>query len=114
MDYNEARALWREGERRLAAADPEQRPALERATAEIVAELHRRLGGAFTTQELASLYAEHGTDWCFEIATRVAPAEPAAWDMTTVAGAAFGRYVREAGDYRADGTVARPPGMEPE
>jgi hypothetical protein len=114
MDYQEARTLWREGERRLSAADPEQRPVLERVVGEIVAELHRRLGGSFTTQELAALYAEKGTDWCFEIATRVAPGAPAAWDMTTVAGAAFGRYVRGASDYRADRAVARPPGMEPD
>ena len=64
-------------------------------------------------QELAALYADQGTDWCFDIATRVAPGEPAAWDMTTVANAAFGRYAREASDYRADRVVARPPGMDP-
>ncbi len=27
------------------------------------------------------------------------PETPEAWDMTTVAGAAFARYVRESGDY---------------
>ncbi len=42
---------------------------------------------------------EQGTDWCFDIATRVAPNTPAAWDLTTVAGAAFARYAREASDY---------------
>ena len=62
-------------------------------------ELRRRLGGPFTTDELAALYGEQGTDWCFEIATRVAPNTPEAWDLTTVAGAAFARYVREASDY---------------
>ena len=113
MDYQEVSSLWREGERRLAAAEPEPRPAMERVTDAIVSELRRRLGGPFTRQELASLYAHQGTDWCFDIATRIAPGEPAAWDMTTVASAAFGRYVREASDYRADRLVARPPGMEP-
>lgn len=106
-------SLWSEGQRRLATADPDERPVLERVTEAIMAELRRRLGGPFTKRELASLYAEQGTDWCFEIATRVAPSTPAAWDMTTVAGAAFGRYAREASDYRR-AEVARPPGMEPE
>ena len=57
-------------------------------------ELRRRLGGPFSVQELARLYIEQGTDWCFEIAMREAPNNPAAWDLTTVAGAAFARYAR--------------------
>jgi hypothetical protein len=59
----------------------------------------RRLGGPFMVGELAQLYLDQGTDWCFDIAVRVAPDTPAAWDMTTVAGAAFARYAREAIDY---------------
>jgi len=86
--------------RRLAAADPSEKPALERVTGELVLELRRRLGGPFTTDELASLYAHEGTDWCFDVATRAAPDNPAAWDMPTVCGAAFARYAREATDYR--------------
>jgi hypothetical protein len=99
MRYEEVRGLWREGERRLARAEPQDRPSLERVVGELVTELRRRLGGPFTTDELAELYSK-GTDWCFDIATRVAPENPAAWDMTTVAGAAFARYAREASDYR--------------
>jgi hypothetical protein len=91
--------LWREGERRLRAADPAERPVLERVRDEIVLELRRRLGGPFTTDELVALYLEQGTDWCFQTAVRVAPNDPAAWDLTTVAGAAFARYLREASDY---------------
>jgi hypothetical protein len=98
--YNDLIGLWRDGERRLAGAEPQDRPALERAVDEIVVELRRRLGGPFSTAELASLYSTQGTDWCFEIATRAAPGNPAAWDVTTVAGAAFARYAREASDYR--------------
>ena len=90
--------LWEEGQRRLARAEPAERVALERVTDEIVLELRRRLGGPFSVQELAQLYAA-GTDWCFEIAVRIAPLAPAAWDLTTVAGAAFARYAREAIDY---------------
>lgn len=96
-------ALWREGERRLAQSDPAHRAALERAADAIVVELRRRLGGPFTTGELAALYLQQGTDWCFEIATRAVPGDPAAWDMTTVAGAAFARYVRGASDFRGQG-----------
>jgi len=101
MRFEEVIGFWRDGERRLARADAQDRLALERVVAEIVLELRRRLGGPFTTAELAALYAEQGTDWCFAIATRVAPGNPAAWDMTTVAGAAFATYAREASDYRA-------------
>jgi hypothetical protein len=99
MRFDEVVGLWREGQRRLAQADPVDKPALERVTDAIVLELHRRLGGQFTTQELADLYVQDGIDWCFDVATRAAPGSPAAWDLTTVAGAAFARYVHEASDY---------------
>ena len=51
--------------------------------------------------------ATQGTDWCFDIAMRVAPGNPEAWDLTTVAGAAFARYVREASDYAGGARVVR-------
>jgi len=113
MRFEEAIVLWRDGERRLATSGPEVRPAMERAAEGIVEELRRRLGGTFTTQELASLYGEQGVDWCLHVAARAAPDTPAAWDLATVAGAAFARYAREASDYRTE-RGARPPGMEPE
>jgi hypothetical protein len=105
MRFEQAIELWRDGERRLAEADPADRVALERVSDEVVDELRRRLGGPFTTDELARLYATEGTDWCFDIATRVAPGNPGAWDMPTVAGTAFARYAREASDFR----VREPP-----
>jgi hypothetical protein len=89
---------WREGERRMAGAPPEQRPALEAAVEEIEAELRRRLGGTFTTDELTDLY-QRGTDWCTELAARVAPEAPWAWDARTVADTAFLRYLRDARDF---------------
>jgi hypothetical protein len=98
--FDQLFGLWQEGERRLAGAEPRERPTLERVTDELVAELRRRLGGPFTTEELASLYLDEGTDWCFAIATRVAPGNPTAWEVPVVAGAAFARYAREASDYR--------------
>ena len=51
---------------------PHERPALERVTARIHAELRRRLGGAFTVDELAELY-DRGTGWCLDLAYAVAP-----------------------------------------
>ena len=91
--------LWEEGQRRLIEADPADRKAIDEVVVELVIELRRRVGGAFTTDELAAYYLDQGTDWAFEIAMRVAPSTPAAWDMTTVAGAAFARYVRFATDF---------------
>ena len=97
--YEELIGLWQEGQRRLRETEPRDRDASERVVEELLIALRRRLGGPFTVTELAALYLQHGTDWCFEIAVRVAPNNPAAWDMTTVAGAAFARYAREAIDY---------------
>ena len=99
VNFDDLIGLWREGQRRLADADPRDRPALERVTDEIVSELRRRVGSSFTTEELARFYVNEGTDWCFDIAVRAAPANPEAWDMTTVVGAAFARYVRGASDF---------------
>ena len=99
-------ALWDEGRRRLAQSEPGERVALERVVDDVVDELRRRLGGPFTMRELTDLYLRDGTDWCFQIAIRVAPGTPAAWDMTTVAGAAFARYVREAIDFRSTASDA--------
>jgi hypothetical protein len=106
ITFEEVIGLWREGERRLALAEPQDWTALARVTDALVVELRRRLGGTFTAQELVDLYADQGTDWCFDIATRVAPDNPAAWDMTTVANAAFARYLREASDYAGGRRIA--------
>jgi hypothetical protein len=99
LSFADLIGLWQEGERRLREVEPADRATLERVVEGIIAELRHRLGGPFEVQELADLYVDQGTDWCFAIATREAPTNPAAWDLTTVAGAAFARYAREAGDY---------------
>jgi len=98
-DFDVLIGLWEEGQRRVADAEPAQRRVLERVVSEIVLELRRRLGGKFTTGELAAYYLREGTDWCFRIAYTSAPSTPEAWDLGTVAGAAFARYVRQAADY---------------
>jgi hypothetical protein len=84
--FEELIGLWEEGQRRLRDADPADRPIMERVVAVLV-------------DELAHVYVEQGTDWCFDIAVREAPNTPAAWDLPTVAGAAFARYVRTAMDF---------------
>jgi hypothetical protein len=89
---------WREGARRLRDAPPAERPTLERVVDAVGADLRRRLGGPFTSAELAALY-EQGTSWCTDVAYRVAPDAPYAWDPRLVADAAFGRYLRSASDY---------------
>jgi hypothetical protein len=99
ITFEDLIGLWQDGQRRLAEAEPSDRTAMERVIDALVTELRRRLGGPFTVRELARLYVEQGTDWCFDIATRVAPSTPAAWDLMTVAGVAFARYARQAGDY---------------
>ena len=82
----------------MAGAPPEPRPALEAVVGAIEAELRRRLGGTFSSDELAELY-DRGTDWCTDLAADIAPRAPWAWDARTVADAAFLRYLRDARDY---------------
>ena len=98
MSFENAYDEWDQGARRLAAAPPELRPALERVVERIVIELRRRLGSRFTTTELAELY-DRGTDWTLDLAVQVAPEDPSAWDQSIVADAAFARYVRSAADF---------------
>ncbi|HWM11731.1 MAG TPA: hypothetical protein VNO82_20405 [Solirubrobacteraceae bacterium] len=98
MPFETALPQWQEGLRRLADASPEDRRMLERVTRAIEAELRRRLGGAFTTDELADFY-DQGTGWATDLAVSVAPEDPYAWDTRTVADAAFARYLRGASDY---------------
>jgi DNA-binding transcriptional regulator YdaS (Cro superfamily) len=98
MSFETALEQWQDGERRLADAPPDHQPALERATRRVEAELRRRLGGAFTAEELADLYDE-GTDWTTDVAVAAAPDEPYAWDARVVGDAAFARYLRSAADF---------------
>ena len=97
--FDTAAYQWQQGERRLRDSDPLERRTLERIVDRVVADLRRRLGGRFTADELVALYDEGGTTWVMEIAARVAPDAPWAWDPRTVADAAFARYLREAEDF---------------
>ena len=95
--YVTAVSQWEEGLRRLQEAPDGQRIALELVHDRIVEALRKRLGGRFTTDELAELYVR-GTDWCLALAVEAVPEAPYAWDPA-IADAAFGTYVREASDY---------------
>ena len=96
--YETAVYQWREGERRLRDAPADERRIHERVVERVVADLRRRLGSRFTSDELVDLY-EQGTTWVIDVATRIAPDEPDLWDARLVGDAAFARYLREAGDY---------------
>ncbi len=67
----------------------------------VLAELRKRLGGAFEIAELADLYGQ-GTDWASEIAQRYAQGTDSSWAID----AAFARYARQATDF-AGGTMQR-------
>jgi hypothetical protein len=98
VSFENALYQWQQGERRLQAEPAERGPRLERVTDALVAELRRRLGGRFSTEELVELYGR-GTGWCLQVAMKVAPEDPWAWEAGVVVDAAFGRYLREASDY---------------
>jgi hypothetical protein len=112
LRYEDLIGLWQDGQRRLRELDPAQRSVAERVSDAIFDDLHRRLGGPFSVHELATLFTEQGTDWCFDLAVRVAPLTPEAWDLTTVAGAAFARYAREATDYSTGRRLIESSGAE--
>ena len=97
MSYETAVQQWRAGERRLDAVEGRERRVLDRVVDAILAELRRRLGGPFTSEELADLY-DAGTSWCMDIAVALAPEEPRAWE-SDLFDAAFARYLRQATDY---------------
>jgi hypothetical protein len=98
VPFENAIYQWQQGERRLGAAPPERRALQESVTEALVAELRRRLGGRFSSEELVELY-EQGTSWCLQVAMKLAPQEPSAWEAGIVVDAAFARYLREASDY---------------
>ena len=106
--FQTAAYQWKEGERRLRDAPPDQRRTLERVVESVVAELRRRLGSRFQADELVALY-DQGTTWVIDIATRLAPDDPDAWDPRVTADAAFARYLREASDYAGGQRVLEDP-----
>jgi hypothetical protein len=98
VSFETAIYQWQQGERRVRSSPLERAQLIERVIDALVADLRRRLGGRFSAEELVDLY-ESGTAWCLQLAMRVAPHEPWAWEAALVIDAAFGRYLREAADY---------------
>jgi hypothetical protein len=98
VSFENALYQWQQGERRLQAEPPARRARSERVAEALVVELRRRLGGRFSSEELVELYLG-GTAWCLQVAMKVAPQDPHAWEAGVVVDAAFCRYLREAADY---------------
>jgi hypothetical protein len=98
VSFETANYQWQQGERRLRSEPSERRLRKERVTEALVAGLRRRLGGRFSSDELVQLY-DGGTSWCLQVAMKVAPDDPSAWEAGVVIDAAFARYLREAADY---------------
>jgi len=99
VSFDTAFAQWEAGLRSLEASPFDERPILERVTRLVVQELRRRLGGAFTVDELVALYEDQGTGWVGDLADAAEPQAPFAWDVRIVGDAAFARYLRGAVDY---------------
>ncbi|MBJ7330525.1 MAG: hypothetical protein JHC95_11555 [Solirubrobacteraceae bacterium] len=98
-DVERALEQWREGEQRVdALPDDRLRGRAHDIVAKALIELRRRLGGAFTIEELADLYGQ-GTDWLVQLASELAPDDPQLWDPRLIADATFARYVRSARDF---------------
>ena len=98
---------WQDGERRLRSADELERQDLEHAVAMVEDELRRRLGSAFTIEELADLYGS-GIDWADDLAQR----HEAGSDSPAVVDAAFARYARQATNFAGGQPVDRPEQVE--
>lgn len=88
---------WRSGERYVRGLEGRLALRAEEVAQATTDELRRRLGGAFTTDELVDLY-ESGVSWALDLASRVAPDDPDAWD-SRVTDAGFLRYLGQAQDW---------------
>jgi hypothetical protein len=75
-----------------------RRAVLDSVIFEIMAEIQRRIGTSFSLAEIVGLYRDSGP-WCLEVAMRTTD-QPWAYDLSLVQGAAFGRYARNAYDFR--------------
>jgi hypothetical protein len=99
---------WEEAFERLQAT--RSQPAIYRALgASVVAvqdELRKRLGSAFSIEELASLY-EGDPLWASERARLAAPGDAPVTDTALAVDAAFYLYVREASDFGGGSRRAR-------
>ena len=93
MSYSIENALfqWEEGEARVRQSE---RRDLDQAARFVVDQLRRRLGGAFTLDELVALYAD-GTDWVSDEVQR----RFSGTDTNAAVNAGFLRYAHHASDF---------------
>jgi hypothetical protein len=96
VSYSIENALfqWEEGETRIRQADPGEGRELDRAARLVSDALRRRLGGAFTLDELADLYGD-GTDWLQDEVQR----QFSGTDTSAAVNAGFLRYAHAASDF---------------
>lgn len=87
---------WDAGEKRLDEPGP-ARDARLRVVAAVDDELRRRVGPSYSLADLLSAYGESSA-WFLQLAERVAPSTPAAWDPSATLDAAFARWARNASD----------------
>ena len=95
-----ARFSWEDGLARMSQPAPAP---IVRARRKIVSavhdELRRRVGVTFTTAELVTAY-DAAPAWYLDLAARIAPREPDAWDPAVTLDGAFATYARMATDAR--------------
>jgi hypothetical protein len=101
VDLELTRQQWEVGNRRVESlrGDPERYGALVAQLDLIVAELRKRVGQAFTLDELARTYATADA-WVLDTIDRADPEGPPPREAAAVADAAFHRYAVGATDYR--------------
>ena len=99
-DVESARRDWEEGYRRLLdeGGDRARADRLHTQVNAVTAELRKRVGGAYTTAELAASYV--GAErWARDAVAERAPMPGWPRDLTTATDAAFYLYARGAVDY---------------
>jgi hypothetical protein len=97
-DVESARRDWAEGYRRLQGDTGDQAPVLRAQVNAIAEELRRRVGGIYTTAELARAYRD-SERWAREAAAEATHLP--GWERTLAVAtdAAFHAYARGAVDY---------------
>jgi len=96
-DIESARFAWEEGLRRLDADTSPERVLRNELSFAVMDELRRRLGITFSVGDLAAAYRT-ASEWYFELAMRLVPGTPGAWDPAIALDAGFARMARLATD----------------
>lgn len=93
-----ARFSWDEGAARMSQPAPAGVAlARRRIVVAVHDELRRRVGQTFTLTDLVAVYQD-ASSWYLDLAARVAPREPDAWDPAVALDGAFAAFSRIAAD----------------